>query len=469
MSKIKNLGQIFTPENIVNDILDSVGYFGKDILKKHIIDNSCGDGAFLKEIVKRYIKESKKANLTDNEIKIHLEKYIHGIEIEQDAYLSCINNLDEIANKEFPNKVCWDVINEDALKVDKYDNKMDYVVGNPPYVRIHNLKELYNDVKNLNFSKNGMTDLYIVFYEIGFNMLNYSGKLSYITPSSFYTSVAGAELRKYILKNKNLYKIIELGHYQPFNVTTYTTIVCFDKSKNYDKINYCKYSENGEVDFVSEISYNNLIIGDKIYLNKDGNTDLSKILNYTAESKRVVVKNAFATLNDKFFISDKFDFDESVIDVIKASTGKWRRCIFPYDEKGKLVSFESLKSDKLKEYLIKNKELLSERSLDKNSKWYAFGRSQAINDVYKDKIAINTIVKDVNSIKLNFVKSGKGVYSGLYIITEVAFEIIEKLIKSEEFINYISLIGKFKNGGCYTFSSKELENYLNYKLEELYE
>ena len=50
--------QIFTPQYIVEDILDRVGYYiignnTSNIRKKHIIDNSCGNGAFLKVIVER--------------------------------------------------------------------------------------------------------------------------------------------------------------------------------------------------------------------------------------------------------------------------------------------------------------------------------------------------------------------------------------------------------------------------------
>lgn len=39
-------GRFYTPEFIVNSFLDLSGYYGESILKKHAIDNSCGDGAF---------------------------------------------------------------------------------------------------------------------------------------------------------------------------------------------------------------------------------------------------------------------------------------------------------------------------------------------------------------------------------------------------------------------------------------
>ena len=43
---------------------------------------------------------------------------------------------------------------------------------------------------------------------------------------------------------------------------------------------------------------------------------------------------------------------------------------------------------------------------------------------------------------------------------------IVRFLKSNCFVNYIKAVGKYKNGGYYTFSSKELEKYLNYSVFE---
>lgn len=57
---VKNNGQVFTPDYIVDKILDMACYYGKNILKKDIIDNSCGSGAFFKKIVIRYCEQAFK-------------------------------------------------------------------------------------------------------------------------------------------------------------------------------------------------------------------------------------------------------------------------------------------------------------------------------------------------------------------------------------------------------------------------
>lgn len=64
------------------------------------------------------------------------------------------------------------------------------------------------------------------------------------------------------------------------------------------------------------------------------------------------------------------------------------------------------------------------------------------------------------------VPSGQGVYSGLYILSDVPFEVIESIIRSDDFIDYLKILKHYKSGGYYTYSSKDLEQYINYKLSQ---
>ena len=106
----KENGRIYTPDYIVNTILDYSGYKCSDILKKHVIDNSCGDGAFLKEIVKRYCDEAMNAGYSIDDIKQDLQTYIHGIEIDSEEHALCLSNLNEVANNYKIKDVSWDVL-----------------------------------------------------------------------------------------------------------------------------------------------------------------------------------------------------------------------------------------------------------------------------------------------------------------------------------------------------------------------
>lgn len=467
---VKQHGRVYTPDYLVRLILDYGGYYGAGLLEKHIIDNSCGDGAFLKEVVKRYCSVFLEQSDDLSKLKRDLEKYIHGIELDTHECEACIQNLNEIAAGFGLSSIHWDVINGDTLTIDKYNGKMDFVFGNPPYVRVHNLESSYDAVKKFRFAEQGMTDLFIVFFEIGFNMLSKEGIMCLITPSSWLSSKAGSHLRLYIKQHNNLSGLIDLEHFQPFEATTYTLISRFQSPQSFESIDYCNFDDEKVTKRnLCSLSLKDISIGDSFYLAKEDKLAELRAIKTGHSYPYVSVKNGFATLADKVFIGD-FDFSEGIIEILKASTGKWSKCIYPYDGNGKPIPLEEYKMNQAAyQHLLANADILTKgRDIDGDQYWYLFGRTQALKDVSKEKFAINTIIKDKSSIKLEIVAAGKGLYSGLYILTEIEFEEIQQLILSDDFIDYIKSLKNYKSGGYYTFASKDLEQYLNYKLSEKY-
>ena len=467
---VKQHGRVYTPDYLVKVILDFGGYNKPAILKKHVIDNSCGDGAFLIEIVRRYCTFFLTQKQDLSKLKHELETYIHGIELDAVVCDKCILNLNKVVGEYGISNVKWDITNVDTLTVDCFNAKMDYVFGNPPYVRVHNLEESYEIVKKFKFAEGGMTDLFIVFFEIGFNMLAKGGLMCLITPSSWLGSLAGTHLRQYIHTHQNLSGVIDLEHFQPFEATTYTFISRLSKSKKNSHIDYYTFDgENRKAKFQEKLSYSDIQIGKNFYFSKKEHLSLLNNIKTTYGYPYVSVKNGFATLADKVFIGD-FDFTEGTIDILKASTGKWNKCIYPYDKKGKPLPLKDfMKNTEAYNHLLSHQDKLSKgRDIEDDKFWYLFGRTQALKDVSKVKYAINTLIKDKGSIKLECVPQGAGIYSGLYILTDIEFETIKQLVYSEDFINYVKLLKNYKSGGYYTFASKDLEQYLNYKLSEKY-
>ncbi len=466
---VKHSGQVFTPGYLVKIILDEVGYTGPAILGKHCVDNSCGDGAFLIEVVRRYVNEYHKLNGSLNGVEKDLAKYIHGIEIDPVAHQNCRENLANECKSLCVANVNFDLILGDALKYRDFDNKMDFVVGNPPYVRVHNLDDSYSAVKSYTFASDGMTDLFLVFFEIGFKMLNEHGKLSYITPSSWLGSVAGNRMRNYIRHRHNLRSVIDLEHFQAFKATTYTLISSFSKGTRFDKVEYSVFDgESLAKRKIEALGFEDFDFKDSFYFsNKMTLKQLREVFNanpphYTS------VKNGFATLADNVFIGNLLPFSELTIPVIKASTGAWYRAFFPYDNTGKPLDRDRVFNIKaISDYLSQKKtELLKNRAEADNPGWFLYGRTQALKDVCKDKLAINTTIKDAKSIKINYVPAGSGLYSGLYILSDIDFDIIKEVLISDDFVSYIASLKNYKSGGYYTFSSKDLEKFLNYKIQQ---
>ncbi|WP_033379013.1 class I SAM-dependent DNA methyltransferase [Mesomycoplasma moatsii] len=449
MSKEK--GQVFTPNWIVKEMIEFCDI--DDITKIKIIDNSCGDGAFICEIAKQIISKNPK------NIKDILENNIIGIELDTVAYNQCIKKLKEIEKENRLPKINWNINNDNTLKIyKKYENKFDLVIGNPPYVRIHNTVE---DLSNFKFCKKGMTDLYLAFYEIGLKMLKPNGKLCYINPSSIFNSKAAEYAREKIISSKLLTKVVNFKHTQLFeNIITYSTILLLDKNNITANI---KYYECNFVNCVN-LSYDDFIIGSSWYFDKSIQK-LQTLKNIITNSnpKKYIVKNGVATLCDRVLINNNIPNSKYTINIIKGSTLKQSKTLFLYSEDFKPITFNNIPKN-IQCYLLENEKLLKNRDLENKDIWWTYGRTQGIRDKGFLKLCVNTTIKDVKSIKTKLIDKGVLIYSGLYIniYNESEIKKIENLIKNKKFIDYISILGKYKSGGYYTFNTKDLSNYLNY-------
>ncbi|PSQ39440.1 restriction endonuclease [Halobacteriales archaeon QS_9_68_42] len=109
------------------------------------------------------------------------------------------------------------------------DAGFDAVIGNPPYVKIQNLRQSapeFADYATQEYeTASGRFDIYALFVERGVSLTN-SGRLSYILPNKFFESGAGQSLRDFLASNQLLQGIADFGRYQVFEgVTTYTCIL----------------------------------------------------------------------------------------------------------------------------------------------------------------------------------------------------------------------------------------------------
>ena len=449
MSKEK--GQVFTPNWIVKEMINFCNI--NDITKTKIIDNSCGDGAFICEIVNQIISKKPK------NLKEVLEKNVVGIELDPIAYNECIKNLKKIEKENNLPKINWNIINDNTLKIyKKYENMFDLVIGNPPYVRIHNTIE---DLSNFEFCQKGMTDLFLAFYEIGLKMLKHNGKLCYINPSSIFNSKASEYARKKIINLNLLTKVVNFKHTQLFeNITTYSSILLLDKSNISRNIHYY---ESNFINWVN-LSYDNFVINDSWYFHKSSEKlKMLKDIITNSNPRKYIVKNGVATLCDKVLIGNNIPDSKYTIDIIKGSTLKESKTLFLYNDKFLPISFDDIPKN-IKNYLLENEMQLKNRDLENKDIWWTYGRTQGIKDKNFVKLCINTTIKNLKTIKTKIINSGMLVYSGLYINISDKNEIkrIQNLINNQNFIDYISILGKYKSGGYYTFSTKDLSNYLNY-------
>ena len=105
----------------------------------------------------------------------------------------------------------------------------DIVIGNPPYLRIQGIYK--SDYDFIEYSKSnyasatGRFDLYCLFTEKGYELLNEEGTLNYIMPYKWLNAGFGKGLRSYLSHRKCLNRLISFSDKQIFTASTYTSLI----------------------------------------------------------------------------------------------------------------------------------------------------------------------------------------------------------------------------------------------------
>jgi 16S rRNA G966 N2-methylase RsmD len=212
-----NYGIIYTPNNLVNNILDLIPekYFKDPNLKW--LDMGAGNGAFSLNIFNRLNN-----NLSNKEHII--ENMLYMVEIYPDHIKELKNLFTENAN----------IIEQDFLALDNNYSNFDFIVGNPPYNINGKLKTPTNSkIKKTDDGK----QVYVEFIKKSLTLLKPDGFLACIIPS-LWLKPDKAGLYN-ILTNKKIIKLVCLSTSQTQKAFNYKaqTPTCYFLIQNTDVTN----------------------------------------------------------------------------------------------------------------------------------------------------------------------------------------------------------------------------------------
>jgi adenine-specific DNA-methyltransferase len=463
MSKKKTKGEVFTPDSVVKFILNKT-YNPTNM--DYVLEPGCGDGAFLISILEMLIK-----CFCDN-FEIINEKLpkIYGVEIDEQNYSKVIENV-EIFLSKFPKiKSRPTIILGDALLDLPSDIKWDYICGNPPYVRIHNLDPQYlkHLQKKYHYLETGMVDLYYAFFELHKN-LSPDGVLCFITPNSYLYNSSGESLFSDLYSNRKIQEIYDFGSEKMFiDASTYTCITIL--RPNSDNIKIKKINKDFEIQDTSIFDYgkNEMKFTSLIQKSKENSKKFKDVYK---------LKTGFATLMDNFFVITEFeDLGDTIVFqkngvqyeiektitklCVKASKyeGDFHRVLFPYvnqNEKNIPMTEEFLSENFPLAYIYFNdyrvKLLQRDKGKIEKTKWFLWGRTQGINNTNGKKIIVSPMF--LNS-PFKFVDEDVLVYSGYYIISNT----LPDSFLNQSLLDTLKQISKPMAQGWYGLQKKILDD-----------
>ncbi|MDR2267147.1 MAG: N-6 DNA methylase, partial [Christensenellaceae bacterium] len=147
-----------------------------------------------------------------------------------------------------------------SLGIDGFD----IVIANPPYVHLEDINP--NTILAIIGSKTkpeyktyvGRGDLYCLFYERGFELLNKNGFLTYITSNKWMRAGYGQVLRDFFVKYTNPITLIDLGSQRFKSATVDTNIITLQNTKNAHKTKSVIFNNQSMSSIVQYIKSNNI-------------------------------------------------------------------------------------------------------------------------------------------------------------------------------------------------------------------
>ena len=141
--------------------------------------------------------------------------------------------IEEIENgRMYENALEWrfefpEVLNNDGVFVG-----FDVVMGNPPYIRQEEIKELKPILQQRYQCYTGIADIFVYFYEIGLHLLKSKGHLTYISSNKYFRAGYGEKLRQLLTNSTTIYNLIDFGDFPVFEeAIAYPSIITLSKVK----------------------------------------------------------------------------------------------------------------------------------------------------------------------------------------------------------------------------------------------
>ena len=213
-------GVVFTKRWVVELLLDLSGYCSDtNLVDALAVEPAAGDGAFLGPMVERLVESCRNLGRSLSECQSSLIAY--ELDEESTARARAVAQsilISRGVSRPLAKRLAeaW-VLNRDYL-FDTGSRQADFIIGNPPYVRLEDIPEETASVyRNAYPTMRGRADLYVAFFEAALRQLKTGGVCAFICADRWMRNQYGAELRQLITSAYSVEVLLSMHNANAFD------------------------------------------------------------------------------------------------------------------------------------------------------------------------------------------------------------------------------------------------------------
>ncbi|MDI3340924.1 MAG: Eco57I restriction-modification methylase domain-containing protein [Sphaerobacter sp.] len=223
-------GVVYTKPWVVDLILDLAGYIpDRDLAGTFAVEPAAGDGAFLVAMARRLVTSCHRwqrplSAITNSLLAYELDE--ESAERARIAVASALRSLGVPSSAAESLASGW-VCTGDYLMASPCLPAADFVIGNPPYIRLENMDAFQAaSYRKVYQTMRGRADIYIAFYEAALRQLKPNGVCAFICADRWMFNQYGAELRRLVTEGYAVDSVIEMHRTDAFadDVSAYPAI-----------------------------------------------------------------------------------------------------------------------------------------------------------------------------------------------------------------------------------------------------
>lgn len=332
---------------------------------------------------------------SDNKIKKELKNKIDEIQITmvEQSLLYAPNKLERFKQISKKKSKPWFIWKLDFFDVFKNNGGFDIVIANPPYVDSEHMVKtedglyLREQCNKKYKSAKGNWDLFVIFIELGFLLLNNYGTLSYIIPNKLISANYAKAIRS-LLGKKRLLEIRDYSSIKVFKEASVypVTIIADNNHTNNDVVMRVM---NG----MNSIGWSNIIEGHRFYNSINWDTYFSEDVELSSLVEKIGLNKKIIDYNDLYEVKGSATVNEAYITKELLFDGFIKDGIIKFVNTGTIDPFKCLWGIKDTQYIkgkYKNPVILEKELLKKLNNRYI--------DSKKNKIIIGGMTKIIEAI-----------------------------------------------------------------------